>query len=662
MKKLISAALTLAMAASLVTASFATPAATQEQYLADIKADKSKQVRVIVTTDGECDDVNSIRHMFLYANDFDIAGLVYTSAQFHWIGDGVHTQNEINPNHIEAGSGDAKEWRPVEIDPENNTGWLHDIIRNEYAEDYKLLSRNDPNYPTPEQLLDVTAIGNVQFEGDVRFPTDGSELIKNAMLDDDPRLLYVQCWGGANTLTRALMSIYEEYHGTDKWDAVYDKVTSKVVVQGHGQDNSWEDNKIPELFPDLMEITGGNAPSLGYFSKDNALVPFRKYYSASWLYPNIKTGHGKMMEHYNLMGDGTYYYGEPDANQYGLTTVIDWGFLRAEYEKYDFLAEGDSGAWVPMIGVGLRGLESLNTGNYGTWGGRFAYAKLDGTPVYTVTGDEYNYVDGVMSAVSGSRYTEEFMLDWAARANWTVKGFAEANHPVVIRAEKSDIEAFAGDKLAVNASAYDIDGDSFSVKWSVYMPGSKYSGSATGLRTWNESSLNTTFTVPADAKPNDYFNLICEVSDGEFTRYAQVIVTVPNRSFRDVPNSDPFFEAIEKVNAAGVMGGEGNANFAPNGKVTAAQAIVALARLSGTQPQFADMWAAMLASWSDGYDSWIAELNLLEDGKGMSDLLDGAEMDAMISKVAESMGKTYTAVEAPATRAGLAQRLASLIG
>ena len=61
------------------------------------------------------------------------------------------------------------------------------------------------------------------------------------------------------------------------------------------------------------------------------------------------------------------------------------------------------------------------------------------------------------------------------------------------------------------------------------------------------------------------------------------------------------------------------------------------------------------------YENWIAELKLLEGNKEMSDTLTGAEMDSMISKVAESMGKTYTAVDAPATRAGFAQRLASLI-
>ena len=57
--------------------------------------DMSTPARVIVTTDGECDDQNSLRHMLLYANDLDIAGIVYSASQFHWQGDGEHTISEV---------------------------------------------------------------------------------------------------------------------------------------------------------------------------------------------------------------------------------------------------------------------------------------------------------------------------------------------------------------------------------------------------------------------------------------------------------------------------------------------------------------------------------------------------------------------------------------
>ena len=41
------------------------------------------------------------------------------------------------------------------------------------------------------------------------------------------------------------------------------------------------------------------------------------------------------------MGDGAYYEGEPDHLQYGQTLRIDWGFMAADFNKYDWLGEGD---------------------------------------------------------------------------------------------------------------------------------------------------------------------------------------------------------------------------------------------------------------------------------------------------------------------------------
>ena len=47
--------------------------------------------RVIVTTDGEVDDMDSFIRFLLYANEFKIEGLVYSSSQWHYAGDGRGT-------------------------------------------------------------------------------------------------------------------------------------------------------------------------------------------------------------------------------------------------------------------------------------------------------------------------------------------------------------------------------------------------------------------------------------------------------------------------------------------------------------------------------------------------------------------------------------------
>ena len=42
--------------------------------------------RVIVTSDGEIDDECSMVRFLLYANEFDIEGIITSSSQYHWQG------------------------------------------------------------------------------------------------------------------------------------------------------------------------------------------------------------------------------------------------------------------------------------------------------------------------------------------------------------------------------------------------------------------------------------------------------------------------------------------------------------------------------------------------------------------------------------------------
>lgn len=42
--------------------------------------------RVIVTTDMEVDDMNSLVHLALYLNLLDVQAVVYTASQYHFLG------------------------------------------------------------------------------------------------------------------------------------------------------------------------------------------------------------------------------------------------------------------------------------------------------------------------------------------------------------------------------------------------------------------------------------------------------------------------------------------------------------------------------------------------------------------------------------------------
>jgi hypothetical protein len=507
--------------------------------------------RAIITTDLECDDMNSLIHLCLYLNEVDIDGIVYTASQFHFNGDGIHTLGEATPNyrclgeaaykthighpHPDPEAKNLKSYRPFEA------GWIESLWKNEYAKAYPYLKKNHPDFPSPERLLSITKYGNIAFEGDVREETEGSNLIKDAILDDDQRILYLLSWGGANTIVRALMSIAEEYKDTDQWEDIYALVCRKVrilgIMNGVGQDNSFEDH-AKELYPDLKMLHTDFMYG-SFFAAFSEQADCIEMFRSEWLKENIKYGHGELNSKYGLWGDGTYFEGEPDLFQYGTQLSLNWGFdgmPNMKFNPYDFLGEGDSGTYVLLFDVGLRGLEN---GNYGTLLGRVFEDSAKPEPGYDFfTGNEGN----------PNRFVRAYQEEWAARAEWCVKPYEECNHPPIVSVSNQDITAAPGEVVLLEGNASDPDGDCLSSYWYVYREGCNYSGKVTDLRVWEPMHYSTRFTVPGDAKPGDYFNLILEVQDDSkkpITRYAQVIVHVKeSENSEKKPGSQNFLESL----------------------------------------------------------------------------------------------------------------------
>ena len=68
------------------------------------------------------------------------------------------------------------------------------------------------------------------------------------------------------------------------------------------------------------------------------------------------------------------------------------------------------------------------------------------------------------------RWRPAFQADFAARLDWCVKPYAEANHPPVVRiAGDREREVKAGDVVTLDAGGTtDPDGDELDFAWSVY--------------------------------------------------------------------------------------------------------------------------------------------------------------------------------------------------
>lgn len=500
-----------------------------------------KKPRVIVTTDLEVDDMNSLVHLSLYLNLIDLEAVITTASQYHFLGDGSHTLAEANPHWRTRGQRACEE-RPVPPEPDPAAGqlrsyrpfppnWVEHLWSGPYAEAWPYLCENaaaagEPAFPSPQELLARTYEGNISFEGDVRKETPGSRVIANAILDDDPRTLWLLSWGGMNTIVRALMSIAERYAGAPSWPEVRSRVYAKVrvmgVTDGIGQDNSWKD-RGRALFPDLAFM---RAPFIygSYLDAKYAQADSLPLFQAPWPEQNLVRDNGPLMAEYKLYGDGKHYEGEPERFQFGEHATLDWGLGGMEPMRFspgDFLAEGDSMTYIPLLPLGLAGADDPR---FSTLLGPL---YRDGEP--SPTGED----PGLYGTSARNPFLRAYQEDFAARAQWCAHAANECNHAPVIEGvcPKEEIMAVPGQAIRLEATASDPDGNALEARWFVDAHTSRYDGEAE-LEDWRRSDFLANFEVPGDARPRDRFVLTLVVRDDAarpMTRYAQVLVTCRSR-------------------------------------------------------------------------------------------------------------------------------------
>jgi len=414
--------------------------------------------RIIATTDGEIDDRCSMVRFLLYSNEWDIEGIIISSSMFHWKG------------HDWAG----EKWIDEDIDL--------------YAESYDNLKQHKPDYPMPRALKDLIYVGNIDDEGEMGKDTPGSDRIVEVLLDDEPGPVYLQAWGGTNTIARALWKIQHSYPG--QMEKVSEKAIVYIILD---QDDTFRDYIQPN-WPGLQVLDSVRQFAVvAYEWEEEIPESEHKYYDAAWMRTNILKNHGPLCASYEGHDDGR------------------------------FRSEGDTPAFWHQIDVGLGSLEDPSCGG---WGGRFR--KEEGTRnVWRGTEDDGSWTKPLW------RWSEAFQNDWAARADWCVKGFDEANHnPIavvngvpgkgVVR-----IQADAGSLVSLNAEGTsDPDGDRLSYKWWHYREPSTFWDDVTIK---NATSRKARFEVPRDSK-GDKFHIILTVRDNgspNLFAYRRVIVETP---------------------------------------------------------------------------------------------------------------------------------------
>ena len=461
------------------------------------KTNNNNKPRVIETSDGEIDDECSILRFLLYANQWDIEAIVTSSSQYHWQG------------HKWAGD-----------------DWIEPYL-DAYEQVYPNLVKHDSAFPTPAYLRARTALGNVKAEGEMEEVTAGSQLIAKVLLDStDDRPIWLQAWGGMNTISRALKTIEQEH--PERMAEVAKKLrfffiweqdsTYQAYIRPH-----WGKYNIPTIVSDQFE-------AIAYRWKQIQPEEMQVYFNAEWMKKNILENHGPLCSLYEA------HKKTSERNNH-------------QYYAGDFRSEGDSPAFLHTIVTGLRSMESPD---WGGWGGRYV-RKYENTWLDSVPVEGYTYPEGRWYTKNawgrqGTRqrktssthpeYREYFRPMWrwspalqndfAARADWCVKPYDQANHPPIVKlAHTLDLTARSGQKLSLSAKeSFDPDGDTLTYQWWQYQEADSYKG---GIEIINAGKQKASFTVPKDAGKGETIHIICEVTDSgtpPLTRYQRMVVKI----------------------------------------------------------------------------------------------------------------------------------------
>ena len=471
--------------------------------------------RTIVTTDGEIDDVDSFIRMLLYANEFRIEGLIYSSSMWHYKGDGKGTEftSEMEMTQRIYGARTDLRW-PC-------TAWMNPLL-DAYGEIYPNLIKHAEGYPTADYLKSVVRVGNIDFEGEMDQDTDGSDFIKAKLLDDNMEPLYLQVWGGTNTIARALKAIEAEFKGTADWDAVYKKVCDKAIIYAILDQDATYRKYIAPNWPGIRIFYNSNQFWCFAYPWKRAVPETQHFlFEGKFMGDEIIRNHGPLLSQYYSYGDGQKQEGD-DEHTHGDSTKLkggQWG----DFGLYDFISEGDSPSYLHLINVGL---DNLNHPEWGGWGGRLVQSAEQ--PNRWEDGDaaqDYSPFTGKPDPTYPQvRWLEAIQQDFAGRADWCVADYKNANHPPTVVAKTGDrLTAKPGEKVRLEIMAEDPDGDELETRFWIYKEVGTYAGEAAV----SSEGEKATVTLPAHA--TGALHVIAEVKDRAghpMTRYHRFVIDV----------------------------------------------------------------------------------------------------------------------------------------
>ncbi len=434
----------------------------------------SPRPRLLVLTDigGDPDDQQSLIRLLVHANEFEIEGLIASASG---------TPNELR----------EKVTRP-------------DLIRQHvaaYAQVHANLLQHDAAFPAAELLRERIRSGNPDRGWKAvgaGHSTAGSDWIVACLDRDDPRPLNVAIWGGQTDLAQALWQIRNDRGETGLVAALRKLRVYDIADQDGIAARMWRE------FPGLFYVL--NAAKSG---EDKRTAVFRGMYlrgdasltSLDWVNAHVREQHG------------------PLGALYPLKT---WTAPNA----HGVLKEGDTPSWFYFLPMGLG---DPNHPEWLTWGGRF---ERNAQGIYRDAGIAGGEPADPRDGVAWFRPT--FQNEFAARMDWCVKPYDEANHPpVVVINGKADpapvvMHVTPGQRIQLTANgSSDPDGDALTYLW--WIDGSSSAGQARLASERGQSAQDTCDVVIPDDIAAPSVHVVLEVTDEgapRLTRYRRIVFDI----------------------------------------------------------------------------------------------------------------------------------------
>lgn len=451
----------------------------------------AEKPRVLVLTDieNEPDDAMSLVRFLVYSNQWDVEGLVATTS--------IHQKSRVAPQRIRQ-------------------------IVEAYGKVRDNLEKHESGFPTAaylnERISEGLPVYGMQGVGEGK-DSPGSELLIRAVDSGDPRPLWVPVWGGPSVLAQALWKI----RATRSPEALAKFIAKLRVYTISDQDDSgpWLRKEFPELF--YITSPGFNAGGA--------------YHHATWSGISGDNFHGRFAGADYLLV----------TNEWLDQNIRRKGPLGAEYPRWEYLMEGDTPSFLGLINNGLNVPEHPN---WGGWGGRYElytpklekwHLMAETRPLWTDAQDEVFGTDGEWHTGNHAtiwRWRSAFQNDFAARMDWTIKPYAEANHPPVPKlGHPAEIAAKPGQRVTLSAEgSSDPDNDALSYEWFYYNEAGTFpassakSGQPLTIQNFDQKQawfiVPTTRVMPPGTGTMHVILAVTDHGTPRLTRYQRVIITV----------------------------------------------------------------------------------------------------------------------------------------